>query len=258
MLPPASAIIAATFGEAAGTSGIVHAQAHEAPRRARARASAPRRARGCRCCRPRRARRRACRRTRAGCCEQRGERRGAGALGDGLLDLDAAATTARSIVSSSTSSTSSTQRAHDRERRSRRRPSPRCPRRSCRRRPRPAGPPGAGASTGSSATRRRRCAIPGSTRLRRDGDARDQAAAADRDHQRVEIGRPARASRAPTVPWPAITSGSSYGCTKTRPLARGERARVRARLAQVSPSRTHLGAVHLRVLAPSCSACRAA
>ena len=73
--------------------------------------------------------------------------------------------------------------------------------------------------------------ISGRTRLDVGGDAGDQAAAADRRR------RPRRSARwcwrrisMPTVPWPAITSGSSNGWTKVSPRrcsSRSARARRR-------------------------------
>ena len=59
----------------------------------------------------------------------------------------------------------------------------------------------------------------GPRELDRAGDARDQAAAADRHDHRREIGNLRRAARAPSVAWPMITSGSSKGCTKTAPVS---------------------------------------
>ena len=192
-----------------------------------------------------------------GMLQQRREPRRAGAFGHRLLDLeqrhaprlDGLLLHDQHVVD---------QLADDRQGESRRRPSPRCPRRW-------SSPPHSTGHAREALVHRR--VVPrlhaddadrGLERLGRGRDARDQAAAADRHHDERRGRAPRRASRAPTVPCPAITGGSSYGWTNARP-SRARPARARAcRPRQVLALEHDAWRRSAACSRSSCSACRAA
>ena len=55
-------------------------------------------------------------------------------------------------------------------------------------------------------------------RFDREHRARDQAAAADRDHDRIEVGAGIFSSSSVAVAWPAMTFASSYGWISVAPV----------------------------------------
>ena len=121
----------------------------------------------------------------------------------------------------------------------------RCRRRTGRRRPASPGVPPASerAIASESSSARRSTRDLGPQRLHVGGDAGDQPAAADR-RRRSRRGGPWRWRRIsmPTVPWPAITSGSSNGWTKVSPrsaaISVGARRRRRSRSRRASTTST--------------------
>jgi hypothetical protein len=84
-------------------------------------------------------------------------------------------------------------------------------------------------------------------RPRRGGDAADQPAAADGDHQRVEEGC-ARSISRPIVPWPAMTVGVVEGVHEGQALFGGQRQRLLARGVEGLAVQHHLGAEAARAL----------